>query len=267
MSMLAQGSSSPTPTSVQAGSASGYGFFDEAPQPGSVPVPQSAMQYHHSDYSPEHQRPPTLSPQYGSGMVYGIAQQLSQNPPYDPVLPFQPSRRPAGGIEVLPPGFAGVSPFYVPNEQLTSAATVTSQHAPSPFPSVGFSQQSPAGGRSSLAPSLYSPAMTDLPPPLPLQPPPSSAPAQQIQHQHPNTHQQAINATDMGQGTSGPSSAYDPGYNWYQNSLKRTFEQIHGGQLAEAAQTLLEISDWLLGHAVELGKHLLLFTTEEDENM
>jgi hypothetical protein len=71
----------------------------------------------------------------------------------------------------------------------------------------------------------------------------------------------------MGQGTSGSSSAYDPGYNWYQNSLKRTFEQIHGGQLAEAAQTLLEISDWLLGHAVELGKGLLHYKNAEDEDV
>lgn len=54
--------------------------------------------------------------------------------------------------------------------------------------------------------------------------------------------------------TAAASPNYDAAYQWYQTSLKRTFEQVQNGQLAGAGQTLLEISEWLLTRAAELGK-------------
>ena len=48
-------------------------------------------------------------------------------------------------------------------------------------------------------------------------------------------------------------SGYDEAYNQYQNALRQTFENTRSGRLIEAGQSLLEISEWLLGHAAELG--------------
>ncbi|KAL9591273.1 MAG: hypothetical protein Q9179_007889 [Wetmoreana sp. 5 TL-2023] len=50
-----------------------------------------------------------------------------------------------------------------------------------------------------------------------------------------------------------PSTSHDEEYNQYQEALKQTFEKTSRGRLVEAGQSLLEISEWLLGHAKELG--------------
>jgi hypothetical protein len=41
--------------------------------------------------------------------------------------------------------------------------------------------------------------------------------------------------------------------NQYQQTLRQTFEYIRSSHLVEASQSLLEISDWLLGNVIELG--------------
>ena len=222
--MLAAHRSSPT---MATGTPSGYGYYDEGSQGSSLPLPSTALQYQ-SEFPQEQQRQQTF-PQYGAGLMYGIPQQVPPNQPYNTVQPYQQPRRSAA-IEVLSTQFAGVPPFYVPGEPTSaSAATVPSQPAPSQFPSHTYAQQ-PTGARSSLAP-VYAPAMSDVPQMGASQPVPTQ---------------------DYGQ--SAPN--YDVAYGQYQNALKRTFQNIRNGQLAEAGQTLLEISEWLLTHAAELGKHL-----------
>ena len=49
------------------------------------------------------------------------------------------------------------------------------------------------------------------------------------------------------------ATKFDQAYSQYQDALKRTFENSHAGRLVEAGASLLEISEWLLGHAAELG--------------
>lgn len=211
-------------SAMHGGPASGYGYYDEAAQPGSLPVPAAPLQYA-TEYSQEPQRHASY-PGYGGGLMYGVAQQIPQNQPYDPVQPYQQQRRSAT-LDVLSTQFPGVSPFYVSGEPGgASGASVQSQPAPSQFPSLSFPQQSPAP-RPSLA-TVYTPSMGD------------------VQH---SVGDQSMTGQDYVQGPSN----YDAAYNQYQTALKRTFANIHNGQLMEAAQTLLEISDWLLTHAVELG--------------
>ena len=53
---------------------------------------------------------------------------------------------------------------------------------------------------------------------------------------------------------AGYNDAYNAAYNQYQHALKQTFENTRQGQLLEASQSLLDISEWLLGHAQDLGK-------------
>ena len=54
------------------------------------------------------------------------------------------------------------------------------------------------------------------------------------------------------------TSTYDRLHGEYQAALKRTFENTHAGRLTEAGRSLLEISEWLVGHAQELGKSSIL---------
>ncbi len=273
MSMLAGHGPGPgsSATTHPAGGPSAYGYYEDPGHPGTVPVPPSGLPYQ-SEYAPE-QHPPqrhhqTLS-QYGSGMVYGMPQQqLSHNQPpsYDPpVLPYQHQqqqpRRPAA-MEVLPGQFAGVPPFYVPHEPIGTSAPAL--QAPLSLSSLGLAPQSHTGGRSSLG-QAYPSAMSDLPQPSgggagPVGgggggggggPGGSAAAAP--------TATPTNTSAEYGQAaaavaTAAASPNYDAAYQWYQTSLKRTFEQVQNGQLAGAGQTLLEISEWLLTRAAELGK-------------
>lgn len=51
-------------------------------------------------------------------------------------------------------------------------------------------------------------------------------------------------------------SGLDEAYNRYQQTLKQVFYDIKAGRLANASESMLEMSEWLLGNAVELGKHM-----------
>lgn len=42
-------------------------------------------------------------------------------------------------------------------------------------------------------------------------------------------------------------------YTTYQTALKEIFQNILDGRLAEASESLLEVSEWLLGHVGDLG--------------
>jgi len=43
-------------------------------------------------------------------------------------------------------------------------------------------------------------------------------------------------------------------YRTYQTALTETFQNISNGWLGEASQSLLDVSEWLLGHVEELGR-------------
>jgi hypothetical protein len=56
--------------------------------------------------------------------------------------------------------------------------------------------------------------------------------------------------------------AHGPGmeaaYTAYQTALKEIFQNIINGRLGEASQSLLEVSEWLLGHVGDLGRYSFL---------
>ena len=183
----------------------------------------SSLQYQ-PEYSPDSQRQPQFS-QYPSNMIYNIpqAQQQSQ---YDPVQQYQP--RQSAAIEALSTQF-GVSQYYSPGEPTSAPgpAAIPQQYAAAQFQQQIPYQQSASVGRSGL-PSSYSSGMTEYPQP-----------------------------SDSGvleqQDLAPEGGAYEDAYNQYQDALRETFENTRAGKMIEAGQSLLKISDWLLGHAVELG--------------
>ena len=65
---------------------------------------------------------------------------------------------------------------------------------------------------------------------------------------------QTTPATDVRMEEEYPAgSAPDVSYSHYQTALKEIFQNIQNGVLAPASESLLQISEWLLSHVVELG--------------
>ena len=50
------------------------------------------------------------------------------------------------------------------------------------------------------------------------------------------------------------SESYDDAYHRYLITLKEVFEKTRDGRLTEAGDSLLSVTNWLLGHADELGE-------------
>lgn len=197
------------------------GYYVESPQ-FSMPALQPNPIAYQSDFTQDQQRQP-YSP-YGPGVMYSVAQQSAANTSYD-ALQYQPTPRTstATAIEVASSGFPDVPSFYSPAEP-TTGGPVAHQPAPA-YPPITYGQptsmdrsmQQPYNPMHELAPSTQAPLV------------------EQQEYEQP--------------------SNYENEFNEYQTELKRTFEAVRNGQLKEASNTLLRISNWLLTHVVELGDY------------
>lgn len=172
-----------------------------------------------SDYPHESHGRQQPFPSYSSNLVYNVPHSQSYGS-------LQSYPRQTAAIEVLSSQFAGASQYYVSGEP--SSQMGSSHHPPSSqFSSPTYSQYSPAAQGLRYVPSL-----PNAPPPPP--------------------HSEQVDDSEFTQ----QHHALDDAYNQYQNVLKRTFQNMRDGRLGEASTSLLNISDWLLSHAVELGKYI-----------
>jgi hypothetical protein len=159
--------------------------------------------------------------------MYNVSQQAPQNTVYDSPQQFQP-RQPAG-MQML----SDVAVPYFPNEPTSASGPPGLQHHASSGSSAVYPphQQSPAE-RTSLLQQGY----------------PQNIAMGGINQ----------NAPDMMEDDDfqpqGPGM--EAAYSTYQTALKEIFQNIIDGRLAEASQSLLEVSEWLLGHVGDLGKPL-----------
>ncbi|PGH03913.1 hypothetical protein AJ80_08615 [Polytolypa hystricis UAMH7299] len=180
----------------------------------SVPSRQSQPQV--AEQQSRHQQ--RLS-QYEPDMVYNIAPQAQS--PYEAVSQYQP--RQSAAIEVLANQF-GVAPYFAGDDAGTA---VSSQYLTTPSQQAPFSQSTPASRPS--AATTFSENMAGYNPPV------------------------AAEGLEAQEFPRESSSNFDDAYNQYQRALRQTFENTRVGRLTEASQSLLEISEWLLSNAVELG--------------
>ena len=189
-----------------------------------TPGQETSLQYQPEfGQDPQRQQQSHFS-QYPHNMLYNAQQQAQSQSPYDPVQPFQP--RQSAAIEVLSNQF-GVSPYYSSGESTSAAGTapVASQYASDQYSQY---QQFSSAARPAV-PSSYSAGLPE--------------------------HSQ--NAVVPDQTESQPEvqgNDYDAAYNRYLENLGRIFQNVRDGRLAEAAQSLVDVSGWLLGSAVQLGK-------------
>ncbi|PWY82997.1 hypothetical protein BO70DRAFT_387135 [Aspergillus heteromorphus CBS 117.55] len=205
-----------------------YGYTDAPFQGGPLqgdelqpypPTLRDQQRQHQSVHQP-------LAP-YDSEMVYNLSQQGPAQAPYEVVPPY-PSRQSAA-MEALSSHF-GVPQYFPPNEPTGTA--MESPYLSSPIPLAVYNHPG-AIGRSS-ATQVFPPAMSDLTSVgAPSQPPPQSLP------QPSRAESEAASMKES--------------YAWFQRVLREAFDRTRAGRLVEASRSLLEISEWLVTNARELG--------------
>ncbi|KAL9072369.1 MAG: hypothetical protein Q9157_005127 [Trypethelium eluteriae] len=226
-----------------------YGYGDNNSFVGSS-LQQSGMQYQPS-YGESSQRPQQQQPQYqyGSNLMFNQQQQQSQQaqaPPqqsYEAVQQYQPQENVALGV--LSSQLEVPRQYFVPGEggptSAPAAPAMTQQQAiPSQYSSLSHTYPQPTGGGRASLTSAYGPGMND----------PTHASSQGAAYGH---QQQEFSSVQGGGGAAAAAENWqDSAYENYQQALRETFQFTHDGRLAEAAETLLRISSWLLQNAESL---------------
>ncbi|KAL8874552.1 MAG: hypothetical protein Q9174_000139 [Haloplaca sp. 1 TL-2023] len=203
----------------------GFGY----PQGAQYPTAQmqgSPLQFP-SDYDSEVQRSQNF-PSYTPQMMYNVPQQPQARSPYESVPQYQP--RQTAAMEGLSNQFGVSTQYYVPSEPGAAPGQASSHRQyQSTHYQPALAYQAPGTGRHPI-PASYPVGMAEYSP--------TSMP-----------------------DTSGlqepPSTDYEADYDRYQDGLKKTLENASRGRLAEAAQLLLEVSQWLLGRAKVLGLFMM----------
>lgn len=162
---------------------------------------------------------------YESAMLYGFGQQGPAPGPFEAV-PQYPTRQSAA-IEALSNSFA-VPQYFAPEDAPAGVHGLSSYlnagvpyNQPGPMPRSSTSQPFPAM-------SDFSPiGQGRLDPPL---------------------------GQDDGPRQDFPEQSVDEAFAQYQQALRGTFDHTRAGRLVDASRSLLEISEWLVTNARDLGK-------------
>ena len=186
--------------------------------------PASSFPYQ-PQYPQETARQQPFSQQYTSQLMYSVPQQqASTQSQYGSSSQYQP--RGSVSAEVLSNDF-NVPQFYSPGTAGSNSTptAVTPQYPSAPYqPRIQYAPT--ADLESSTLVSPYSKIEPEA------------------------TQAQPTNSTDVAQRQP---DRYDVLYDQYRRALRETNENSSRGRLLQAGESLLEISDWLLGNAEGLG--------------
>ena len=225
-------SSSRSPASVTGTGAGGHGQeiegYSYTQGPYTPQIQDSSLQYQ-PDFSQDAQRQQPFHT-YSPNIMYNITSQAQQPSGYESVAQYQ-SRRPATAIEVLSSQL-GVPQYYNTSEASTTSAPIPQAYSSTPFQQqVPYQQSSQRGRAANISP--YQGTVSDY------------------------AQLGMSNVVDQ-QNTPQEHESTDDAYSTYLDTLKRTYQDAYDGKLVEAGQRLLELSEWLLGHADDLGKFDIL---------
>lgn len=189
------------------------------------PHPQSVLRRQQSQ-----RQDAAFVPSYDSSMLYGFGQQGPAQGPFD-VVP-QYSTRQSAAVEALSNPFS-VSQYFTPEE-----STATGVPALPNYPSSQMSYNHLYMARQSASQSFPA-TMAEF-----------SVGNLTTSRLEPQPHQQ--------QPEPPHHAAHDPApleeaYLQYQQALRNTFDHTRAGRLVEASRSLLEISEWLVTNARDLG--------------
>jgi hypothetical protein len=214
---------SPTTGRGTGGGATAYsGYYQEPTSAFPGTLPPNTMQYQPS-YAQDQRQQQNFAT-YNPDLMYNVTQQAPTTNVYDSNAQFQ-TRQPAA-MQML----SDVAAPYFPNESTSTPGPPALQHHQSSSSSTVYQQhqQSP-GDRGPILQQSYASnmAMGGMP-----QGAPEIMEEDEFQAQGP-----------------GMEAAYTA----YQTALKEIFQNIINCRLGEASQSLLEVSEWLLGHVGDLG--------------
>jgi hypothetical protein len=203
-------------------------------QPSQDPVQAHLAQHPDSTQQQQSRRraPAETTPlvPYESAMLYGFNQQGSAHGPFD-VVP-QYSTRQSAAIEALSNQMA--IPQYFAEEPTGSGVPGLSPY----LNALAYNQPG-----SMVRPNNVHPFPTTMADFTPIGTGSSAQPVQQEQQQ----------VGPSQQSETDPSSL-EQAYAQYQRALRSTFDQTRAGRLVEASGSLLEISEWLVTNARDLGR-------------
>jgi hypothetical protein len=160
--------------------------------------------------------------------MYNVAQPSQQSAVYDSSQQF-PARQPAA-MQLL----SEVAAPYFPNEPTSAPGPPALQHHASSTSTGVYQQHHQSPSDRSMIQQGYPSQLTIAGLPQPAQ--------------------DMMEEDDFQAQGPGMEAAYTA----YQTALKEIFQNIMNGRLATAAQSLLDVSEWLLGHVGDLGGHLFL---------
>ena len=158
--------------------------------------------------------------------MYNLDSQAQQPSGYESVAQYQP--RQSAAVEVLSSQF-GVPQYYNTSEPSTASATVPQTYSSTSYQQQVQYQQGSQASRAANT-SSYPGGMSDY------------------------AQLGMSNVIDQ-QSSSQEHEPTDDAYSTYLDTLKRTYQDAYDGKVIEAGQRLLELSEWLLGHAGDLGKY------------
>jgi hypothetical protein len=172
---------------------------------------------------------------YESEMVYNLGQQGPTQNPYE-VVPQYPARQSAA-IDALSSQFA-VPQYFPTNEPIATGVPAEGSPYLNPHLSPSaYNQPGPIGRSSAMQP--FPATMAEFTP--------VGTTARRLEQQETSQQQQHVipDSTNLNEE-----------YGRFQRVLRSTFDHIRAGRLVEAGRSLLEISEWLVTNARELGMSL-----------
>lgn len=229
--------SPPTAARTGMGGSAGYSAYYQEPSAAgfsnTAGLQPNTMGYHQppTDYTQDTRQTQGFASAYPMSSMYNVPQASGQNPVYDTSNQFAP-RQPAG-LQMMPTDVG--APFYQSEPtNATAASALQQQTAPTTQQASGVYQQGNADRNNMLN---Y----------------PSNMGIATIGTQQPaNPPQPDVTMEDSAEYPA--AGGLDEAYASYQTALREIFQNIRNGALVTASESLLNISEWLLGHVGDLGK-------------
>ena len=181
---------------------------------------------------------------YDSEMVYNINQQAPTQTPYEVVSSYGSARQSAA-MDALSSQFA-VPQYFPPNDPTAAGdPALGSSYLNLHLSLSAYNQPGPIGRSTATQP--FPATMAELPPggTAPRMEP--ASPSHPQQQEPPSSSQEVAEPANLSEA-----------YGQFQRALRGTFDQTRTGRLVEASRSLLEISEWLVTNARDLGKPSLV---------
>ncbi|KAL4898543.1 hypothetical protein BDV59DRAFT_206882 [Aspergillus ambiguus] len=186
------------------------------------------------------QVPQSFAP-YDSEMVYNLNQQGPSQAPYEVVSSYASARQSAA-MEALSGQFA-VPQYFPPSEPTAPGVpALGSSYLNSQLSLSAYNQPGPIGRSTATQP--FPATMAEMTPV-------GTAGRLEASASSPS-HQQQPEPQSASQDGS-ESANLSEAYGQFQRALRGTFDQTRAGRLVEASRSLLEISEWLVTNARDLG--------------